>query len=87
VDVSTPSIDYELTEAFGDTPEGKWLSIHAHEFGFILRYPKGKEAVTGYMYEPWHLRYVGLFLSKEIYNQDITLEEYLENNDLISEVK
>ncbi len=87
VDVSSPSLDYELTEAFGDTPAGTWLSDHAHEFGFIIRYPKGKEAVTGYMYEPWHLRYVGLFVAKEIYIQDITLEEYLENNDLISEVK
>jgi zinc D-Ala-D-Ala carboxypeptidase len=87
VDVSSPSINYELTEAFGDTPEGKWLSINAHEFGFILRYPKGKEAVTGYMFEPWHLRYVGLFVAKEIYNEDLTLEEYLENNDLMGEAK
>jgi zinc D-Ala-D-Ala carboxypeptidase len=82
VDVSSPSTYYELTEAYGDTPEGKWLSGHAHEFGFILRYPKGKEAITGYTFEPWHLRFVGLFVAKEIYNQDITLEEYLMENDL-----
>jgi D-alanyl-D-alanine carboxypeptidase len=82
VDVSSPSIDYELTDAFGDTPEGKWLSSHAHEFGFILRYPEGKEEITGYNYESWHLRYVGLFVAAEIYKKDITLEEYLLENDL-----
>jgi zinc D-Ala-D-Ala carboxypeptidase len=87
VDVSSPRVNYELEEPFGDTPEGKWLASRAHEFGFILRYPKGKEEITGYTYEPWHLRYVGLFVAKEIYNQDITLEEYLVDNDLISEVK
>jgi zinc D-Ala-D-Ala carboxypeptidase len=77
VDVSSSSVDYELTEAFGDTAEGKWMATHAHEFGFILRYPEGKEDVTGYLYEPWHLRYVGLFVANEIYSQNITLEEYL----------
>lgn len=63
---------------FGETKEGKWLQDHAYQYGFIIRYPKGKEQITGYRYEPWHLRYVGE-LSKELYNGGdwITLEEYL----------
>ena len=51
------------------------------EYGFILRYPKGKEDTTGYDYEPWHLRYVGVDAAKEIAKKDITLEEYLESID------
>lgn len=78
VDVSSPSVDYQLTRAYGNEDEGKWLAVHAHEFGYILRYPDGKEGITGYMYEPWHLRYVGKFVAGEIYEQKITLEEYLE---------
>ena len=53
-----------------------YLKDNAHKFGFILRYPKGKESITGYSYEPWHFRYVGEIAS-EIYNQDLTLEEYI----------
>ena len=55
--------------------EIEWLQNNAHRFGFILRYPKGKESITGYNYEPWHYRYVG-DLSYILYNFDITLEEY-----------
>jgi zinc D-Ala-D-Ala carboxypeptidase len=87
VDVSSPSVEFELTVAFGDTAEGRWLAVHAHEYGFILRYPEGKEDITGYLYEPWHLRYVGLFAAKEIFQQGISLEEYLESNDLMEEIK
>jgi len=78
VDVSSPSVNYQLTRDFGDTEEGRWLATHAHEFGFILRYPEGKENITGYMYEPWHLRYVGKFVAKEIDLEETTLEEYLQ---------
>lgn len=78
VDVSSPSVDYQLIEEFGKSKEGIWLSGNAHRFGFILRYPKGKEEVTGYQYEPWHFRYVGNAVAKEIYENDLTLEEYLE---------
>ena len=59
------------------SPEAKWLANNAHRFGFILRYPEGKEDITGYNYEPWHIRYVGKEAAKEIYNKGITLEEYL----------
>lgn len=61
---------------FEYTPEFKWLQKHAHEYGFILRYPKGKEWITGYSYEPWHYRYVGADAAKIIYEEGITYEEY-----------
>lgn len=67
----------ELDYAFGETAEGKWLYEHAHEYGFIIRYQKGKEQITGYTYEPWHIRYVGVKVATEIYKKGITLEEYL----------
>lgn len=54
----------------------KWIHQNAHRFGFILRYPKGKEQITGYNYEPWHLRYVGTPLANYLYNNNLTLEEY-----------
>lgn len=56
--------------------EIQWLFAHAHEYGFILRYPKGKETITGYNYEPWHFRFVGKELATKIYTEGITLEEY-----------
>jgi D-alanyl-D-alanine carboxypeptidase len=76
-DVSSPSVNYQLTQEYGETDEGKWLAAHAHEFGFIIRYPKDKEDITGYLYEPWHVRYVGISTAEEIYEKDLTLEEYL----------
>ena len=59
--------------------EAKWLASNAYKFGFILRYPKGKEYITGTSYEPWHIRYVGKKAAKEIFQNRITLEEYLKN--------
>lgn len=67
-----------IDDAFGETAEGKWLAAHCHEFGFIIRYPKGKEDITGYAYEAWHIRYVGLEAAAEIFDQGLTLEEYLD---------
>lgn len=64
--------------SFGDTEAGEWVAENAHLYGFILRYPEGKEQVTGYMHESWHFRYVGEEVAKEIYEADSTLEEYLE---------
>lgn len=69
--------DLWLTAEFGETPAGQWLVAHASEYGFILRYPENKEHITGYMYESWHFRYVGVEIAKEIKERDITLEEYL----------
>lgn len=67
----------ELEICFGETPEGQWLKDHAHEYGFIIRYPSPeKEPITGYQYEPWHLRYVGVDLATELHNTGQTMEEF-----------
>ena len=73
----------QLDEGFADTTGGKWLKEHAAEYGFILRYPKGKEDITGIIYEPWHYRYVGVEAAKEIMSRGITLEEYDEEIGLV----
>lgn len=86
MDVTSESVNLQLDDAFGETTEGEWLSKHAHEFGFIIRYPKGKENVTGYIYEPWHIRYLGAELATEVYESGLTYEEYLEKEGLIHEV-
>jgi len=64
-------------QSFGNTEAGKWLAANAHRFGFILRYAKDKEAITGYMYEPWHFRFVGREHATKIYEEGLCLEEYL----------
>ncbi|HCC35667.1 MAG TPA: D-Ala-D-Ala carboxypeptidase VanY [Ruminococcaceae bacterium] len=66
-----------LDDAQGDTAECKWLYENCHKYGFILRYPKNKQAITGIIYEPWHFRYVGVDVATEIMSQGICLEEYL----------
>ena len=77
LDVSCASEGWDLQESFGLTPEGQWLADHCWKYGFIIRYKGETEAVTGYAYEPWHIRYVGEAAAKEIYEQNVTLEEYL----------
>ncbi len=76
VDIATLHCPY-LDERVAEAPEIKWLTAHCAEYGFILRYPKGKEHITGIMYEPWHFRYVGKRAAQEIMQRGITLEEYL----------
>ncbi|WP_217592157.1 D-alanyl-D-alanine carboxypeptidase family protein [Cohnella sp. GbtcB17] len=78
MDVSSASANYELEPKFGDTKEGKWLAAHCAEYGFIIRFLNGEEDVTGYSYEPWHVRYVGKEAAKQIMKQGVTLEAYLE---------
>ena len=68
-----------LNEGFGDTEAGQWLKLHSCEYGFILRYPEGKEYITGIEYEPWHFRYVGKEAATQIKDQGITLEELVES--------
>jgi len=68
-----------LNEGFADTPAGAWLAEHSWEHGFILRYPLGKEEITGIQYEPWHFRYVGVEAAEIIMKDGITLEEFVEN--------
>lgn len=67
----------KLDDNYGSTPAGIWLKENCHKYGFIIRYPKGKESITGYQYEPWHIRYLGVEHATKIMNQNITLEEYL----------
>lgn len=66
-----------VEQSFGDTPEGKWLAANCWKYGFIIRYPEGKEQYTGYMYEPWHIRYIGTDMAKKVYDSGLSLEEYL----------
>ena len=75
VDISTLSQQCYLAECFTSTPDGEWLAAHAHEYGFHLRYQKGKEAITGYNFEPWHYRYVGVDLATALHQSGLTLEE------------
>lgn len=93
VDIVPSSRDCYIQECFKDMPEGIWLAENAHKFGFILRYPSGKEGLTGYGFEPWHFRFVGIDLATALYESGLTLEEswpYLQsarqsliNNNLI----
>ncbi len=67
----------DFEESYGDTPEGIWLAANCYKFGFIIRYPKGKENITGYTYEPWHVRYLGKSTAKLVHDSGLTLEEFL----------
>lgn len=64
-----------LSTSFGATPTGQWVAANAHRFGFVVRYPEGKEALTGFKYEPWHLRYLGVELATDLTASGQTLEE------------
>ena len=68
----------KLNKGFGDTEAGLWLREHCKEFGFIIRYPEGKEYITGINYEPWHFRYVGVEAATKIMDEGITLEELID---------
>ena len=81
VDISTLSQQCYLSECFITTPDGVWLANNAHKYGFHMRYPQGKEHITGYNFEPWHYRYVGVELATALHESNLTLEEawpYLE---------
>ena len=65
-----------ITQSFGRTKEGRWVAEHCHEYGFIIRYPEGKSHITGYCFEPWHLRYVGIDAATKIAQSGLCLEEY-----------
>lgn len=75
MDVSTYSVNYDLESYFGETREGIWLAENAYRCGFILRYPKDKVAITGYAYEPWHIRFVGVLPATYLTKNHLTLEE------------
>ncbi|MDD6616235.1 MAG: M15 family metallopeptidase [Lachnospiraceae bacterium] len=76
--VDLVALDYQMLDGAQEyTEENQWLRQHCQDYGFILRYPRGKEEITGISYEPWHFRYVGTEAAKEIMEKGITLEEYL----------
>jgi D-alanyl-D-alanine carboxypeptidase len=75
LDISTVSQQCYLAECFIGTADGQWLADNAYKFGFHLRYPKGKEATTGYNFEPWHYRYVGIDLATALHKSNLTLDE------------
>ncbi|MDR0991914.1 MAG: M15 family metallopeptidase [Ruminococcus sp.] len=79
-DIMTPSYTSMNDDGFKTTEAYAWLSEHAAEYGFILRYPEGKEDVTGIIYEPWHYRFVGVYYAEDIKAQGVTLEEYFAEN-------
>ena len=77
-DVVSRSIGWELVTPFGETREGKWLQAHAQQYGFAISYPEGGEDVTGYIYEPWHIRYIGTQCSNAWYASGMILVRFLE---------
>lgn len=76
IDVSADSVGCTIEESFAKSAEGKWLKKNCFKYGFIIRYPKNKSKITGYSYEPWHIRYVGKNLAKYLKKNKLTLEEY-----------
>lgn len=66
-----------ILSSFEHTPEAKWIAENCHKYGFIIRYPRGKEHITGYMYEPWHVRYIGIEKATAVYESGLCLEEFL----------
>lgn len=75
-DLEPQSRKCEVDPCFGATPEGKWLAENSYKYGFVVRYQNGKQNLTGYEYEPWHIRYVGVELAKEVHQTNQTLEQF-----------
>jgi D-alanyl-D-alanine carboxypeptidase len=75
VDISSASLECYIDSCFSGTDDGQWLAKNSYKYGFIVRYPSGKENITGYQYEPWHFRYVGIDLATALYESGLTLDE------------
>lgn len=75
-DVGNSNGSCDLETCFGDSAAGLWIASNAQNYGFIVRYPMGKELETGYQYEPWHLRYLGIDIAKSVYSSGETLDQY-----------
>jgi D-alanyl-D-alanine carboxypeptidase len=76
IDIEPTSRDCEVELCFANTPEGKWLNANAYKYGFIIRYQKGQDKLSGYEYEPWHVRFVGKELAAQIHTSNQTLEQF-----------
>lgn len=87
IDVSCNSVGCSLETSFGKTPEGKWLKKNCYKYGFVIRYPQNKSDITGYSYEPWHIRYVGKNLAEHLYKNKLTLEEYYQTTTVDNKVE
>ncbi len=81
-DFTTSNTNKSISTWFDDTPQAQWLYENAYKYGFVLRYPKEKEHITGYMHESWHYRYIGTEHSYNFKMNDLTIEEYLELDDI-----
>jgi D-alanyl-D-alanine carboxypeptidase len=77
VDLGSPTLGWDLREEFGSLPEGQWLAEHSTEYGFVVSYPANSEHITGYAYEPWHLRYIGVEAAQAQRASGMTLNQYL----------
>ena len=77
MDLSGSTGKCAVEDCFADMPEANWVAAHAHEYGFIIRYPKGKEGITGYAYEAWHVRYLGKALAQKVAASGLTYEEFV----------
>lgn len=87
MDFADPYNGWELLESFADSPSGIWLAEHAWEYGFALSYPEEGEEITGYIYEPWHYRYIGIDAAAAWRESDLTLIEFLEELNEKAEVE
>ncbi len=94
IDISNASLGCTLSEEFGESKEGRWVAKHCAKYGYIIRYPKNMQKITGYSYEPWHIRYVGKKAAAYISQNKITFEEYFGytpsfsyESDIISDIK
>ncbi len=79
-DITCETVNFQLKTSFATSPEGLWVDNNAHKYGFIIRYPLGKEMHTGYSFEPWHIRYVGNYVARDIYRGKLSLEEWHKKN-------
>lgn len=77
VDLGAADTKTDFSANFAQTPPGKWLAQNAFQYGFVMSYPAGKEVITGYIYEPWHYRYIGVEAAKEFRDSGLTLKEFL----------
>lgn len=75
-DVAPNNGNCALQVCFANTAQGKWLTANAYKYGFIIRYPYGKQNITGFTYQPWHIRYVGEALANQIYSANTTMEQF-----------
>jgi D-alanyl-D-alanine carboxypeptidase len=77
IDFTSFGVKYQTDQKFGLLPEGRWLADNAHKYGFVMSFPDGKETITGYIYEPWHFRFVGPDVARMVRERGITLNEFL----------